>query len=186
MWYRLAVEFMREGISLWLLKILTYTHECVNSYIDTCTITYIRTLYPGIRILNCKLTFVWQSGWSRKSTLSILYNCYLGSTRSSCRPYQVSTETPATLELHNRIADMQVVMEKGNTAYVIFEGELYVHFHRSCCSQQEWYGTVASQKSSDFCIRVFSPIKCHIESVFTRFREPEFCELDAMMCSYMT
>ena len=23
-------------------------------------------------------------------------------------------------------------------------------------------------------------------TVFTRFREPEFCELDAMMCSYVT
>ena len=128
MWYRLAVEFVREGISLWLLKILTYIHACVNSYIDTCTIIYIRTLYPGIRILNCKLTFVWQSGWSRKSTLSILHNCYLGSTRSRrCRPYQGSTETPTTLELHDGIADMKWLWKK-ETPLSYFRGEIVRSF----------------------------------------------------------
>ena len=88
-------------------------------------ITYIHTPYLRIRIRNCKLTFVWQSGWSRKSTLSSLHNCYLYSTRSVGWPSQGPPETPTTLELHDGIADMLMCMEQGNTTDVIFEEELY-------------------------------------------------------------
>ena len=78
-------------------------------------------------------------------------------------PVSRADRNPTTLELHDNIADIQVGMEQGNIAYVIFEGELYIHFHHSHCSQQEWCGTVRSQISTDLCIRVLSPIKRHIK-----------------------
>ena len=60
----------------------TYTHVNVNDCIWTCMIGDIHTLYSHIGILKCKLTFLWQSGQCRKSTLSSLHSYCLGSTRS--------------------------------------------------------------------------------------------------------
>ena len=105
----------------------SYSHANSNSYVLTCTITCEHTLYTCIRILNCKLTFVWQSGQCRKSTLPTVHNCCLGSTRSVGRPGQGPPETPTTLQLHDGTADIVVGMEQGNTTNETFEGELYMH-----------------------------------------------------------
>ena len=106
----------------------SYSHANLNYYVLTCMITYIHTLYTCIRILNCKLTFVWQSGQCRKTALPTLHNCDLGSTRSVGRPGQGPPETPTTLQLHDGTTDILVGMEQGNTTYVVYEGESYIHF----------------------------------------------------------
>ena len=141
----------------------SYSHANSNSYVLTCTITCIHTLYTCIRILNCKLTFVWQSGQCRKSTLPTVHNCCLGSTRSVGRAGQGPPETPTKLRLHEGITDIHGCGYGTRKHYLCYFRGGTVNSFPSLLLFSALVVGYNCLTNITICIKVLSPIQRHIE-----------------------